>query len=328
MKKIKLGIRYPHGACSYYRSMGVFSKLHKLDANIDSTLIDKIDWHFIADADILYLERPQDGHFYNACKIAKDFNVKVWVDYDDDLFNIPSWNPAKPHYSKPEVKKEIKKCLKIADVVTVTTPALKRLYSKYNKNVHIVENAFNDYNYRLPNKVSKNKIVNWRGSNTHRGDLILYSHQMSALSEKYKEKWGWSFIGSDIWYIIEYMKSVFHVDEMSITKYWKYIKRVAPSIQISPLMLNQFNTGKSNISWIEGTYSRACHLGPHLTEFRKPGIETYKTPDEFGSKLDILINDEKLREQNFNASKEYIIDNLMLSDVNKKRIEIIEELAG
>lgn len=324
--RIKMGIRYPFGACSYYRSMGVFSKLHRLNNNIDVKLIDKIDWHYISDADILYLERPQDGDFYNACKIAKDFNVKVWIDYDDNLFDIPDWNPAKIHYEKKETRKNIEKCLKIADVVTVTTPALKTLYSKYNKNIHIIENAFNNYNYKLPEKASNNKIVNWRGSNTHRGDLILYSHQLATLSEKNKEKWGWSFIGSDIWYVTEYMKSVFQTDEMTIPKYWQYIKKVNPSIQYSPLVLNNFNSGKSNISWIEGVYSGACHLGPNLSEFRRPGIENYSTPDEFGQKLEMLINDEKLREQNFNESLEYIKENLLLSTINKKRIKIAEEL--
>ena len=40
------------------------------------------------------------------------------------------------------------------------------------------------------------------------------------------------------------------------------------------------------------------------------------------------MNDEKLRRNNFDLSLEYINENLLLSKVNRRRIEVIEKLAG
>jgi hypothetical protein len=312
--------------------MGPFMRLDRLDADIDVEHIDKIDWNYIADADILFLERPQDPDFVNICGIAKDCHVKLWVDFDDNLFDVPEWNPAYEHYKKKETIESIKKSLSLADVVSVTTPALVHVYKKYtDAKIVVVENAFNDYNFKLAEKVSQKKIINWRGSNTHRKDLILYSHAMSQLSEEHEKEWGWSFIGgqiaSDLWYITDFMKACFVIEEMSIPKYMKYISNVNPSIQISPLVMNNFNSSKSNISWIEGIYSGSCHVGPDLAEFRRPGIETYQTPRDFYDTLKRVMMDDKLREKNFNLSRDFIIDNLLLSNVNKKRVEIAREIA-
>jgi len=75
-------------------------------------------------------------------------------------------------------------------------------------------------------------------------------------------------------------------------------------------------------------YSGAVTIAPDMPEWRRPGITTYKTPDEFETKINELMSDEKLRCNNFDLSLEYINENLLLSKVNRKRIEVIEQLAG
>ena len=43
--------------------------------------------------DIFYLQRPRSIDLETAC-LAKKFGLKLVVDYDDDLFNVPVHNPA------------------------------------------------------------------------------------------------------------------------------------------------------------------------------------------------------------------------------------------
>ncbi len=40
----------------------------------------------------------------------------------------------------------------------------------------------------------------------------------------------------------------------------------------------------------------------------------------------MLMKDKKKRERNFKDSRKYIVDNLLLSNINRKRLEILEGL--
>jgi len=324
MIKIKVGVQYPHGACSYYRSMGPFSKLHKLNSKIDVQKIDEIEWHAIADTDILYLERPAGPEFLAACRIAKDFNVKLWVDYDDNLFDIPEYNPCHDTFNL-DVKKIIAQCVQLADIVTVATPELKNVYSNYNDNVVVIENAFNDYNFILPDEPSREEALLWRGSQTHRQDLLGVAEQVFKLAKEYPE-WGWCFVGNDLWYMTDGIDKHYNQKELPVLKYFKFIKNTNPAIQFVPLQFNRFNVGKSNIAWIEGTYAGATCIGPDLPEWKRPGLIRYRDAKEFYVNLDSLIKDGRKRKDNFELSKYYIMDNLYLSKINLKRITVIERL--
>jgi hypothetical protein len=327
---IKIGARYPFGACSYYRSYGVFPHLHRLDQSIRVEPITQIDWTYIAGADILYLERPQDPEYVSAMKLAKNFGVKTWVDYDDDLFSVPDYNPTKAFYGKKEVRQSIIKALETADVVTVATQSIKDVYSKYNSNIHVIPNAFNNYNLSLHDQPSKNKKIAWRGSQTHRGDIIPVTREIVKLSNEYKydffdkESWMWLFFAKDLWYVVDYMKpgSYRGFDEMQIQDYFKKLKNENPAIFVCPLEMNVFNASKSNCAWLEATFSGACCVAPVLPEFDKPGIEHYYTSGEFYDKVKMLINNPERRAANFQASLKYIQKNLLLSDVNHKRLDV------
>jgi hypothetical protein len=89
------------GACSFYRSMGVLPKLSKLDPQITVEPLDMRDWHDIVDTDIVFFERPSQSHVYTGMEQIKDFGLKVWLDFDDDLFNVPvkPFNPSGNHFN-------------------------------------------------------------------------------------------------------------------------------------------------------------------------------------------------------------------------------------
>jgi hypothetical protein len=315
----------PFSGVAYYRSIGTLSFLPKLNKKIQLKRPEQIAWNSLIDTDILYMERPQHHSDLTALEIAKDFNVKVWVDYDDFLHGIPEYNPTYKMYSKPEILERIEQAMTMANVVTVSTPFLKDFYSKFNQNIHVLENAHNDYKYPFKKIEQTELAINWRGSATHREDLLSVKENLVDLSHRHN--WGWTFIGNDTWYITDYMKNCYSFSEVDVATYNKFILDLRSAIQIVPLLFSDFNRAKSNIGWIEGTYAGSATIAPLLPEFEKPGVINYMDkPDSFGYYLEKAIKSKSFRKKKYNESYEYIHDNLLLSDLNKKRIEIVEGL--
>lgn len=333
--KIKICDPVPDGACCFYRSIGPLSKLSKLDPTISIEHMKNVAWHTISDADILFFERPQDQQYLEAIEMAKNFNIPVWIDFDDDLFSLEKDNPGYQYYSKEKTQNIISKCIKLADVVTVTTESIKDAFSHLNKNIVVIENALNNYNLPLKKIKNKFKVISWRGSNTHRKDLLSCSESMFKIAKAYEKEWSWVFIGGNasapLWYITDRIKQHFNLKECDIVTYHKFLRDLKSSIQIVPLIVNKFNMSKSNIAWIEGVFTGASALAPKgLPEFARPGITNYNPENEesFGYNLEKLMKDERLREKNYLTSFDYIQENLLLSTVNKKRLEVIESLRG
>ena len=162
----------PQGACSYYRSIGPFSKLNKINPNIKIKILDVVDWTILSNTDILFLARPDSKYFINMMDMAKDMNIPVWIDWDDNILEIPKSNPAYSHYSTKDVVESTKECLKKADFITVSTQHIKDSFLEYNENIMVIENAFNNYNYKFEKVNDQFDSIFWRGSNTHRSDLL------------------------------------------------------------------------------------------------------------------------------------------------------------
>lgn len=307
----------PHGACSFYRSHGVFPKL-----DIITKPAQDIGWQSLMDTDILFFERPDSKEHLKAGEIAKDLNVKLWVDFDDNLFCLPETNPNQAYYNSRSVQSTIIKNIMLADIITVATTALSAEMEYLEQNIEIVPNAFNDYNFDFEYNLSNNNIIIWRGSDTHRGDLMAYSKQIWDIAES--SKWNWEFIGRDLWFITDRIKRKNILPELNLPVYFRTIKTMNPAIYIVPLEFNNFNLSKSNCGWLEMTFAGAVTLAPNTPEWRKPGIINYDNPEHFQNKLELLMSDKSLRKINYEKSFEYIRDNLLLSIVNEKRAGIIE----
>jgi hypothetical protein len=321
--KIKICDVAPKSACSYYRGIGPFSKLHKLNNLIDVEFVENMNWNHLINCDILYLVRPVENNYIEVLKTAQDFGVKVWIDYDDCLPEIPADNPSYNYFTQEYILDNINYAIKNADIVSVSSEHIKQYFSKINPNIIVIENAFNDYNYKFEKKENNTKVISWRGSATHRNDLLSCKIEMVDVSTKFPE-WEWVFLGGDPWYISESINNSISIGELEIIKYNKIFSGINPAIHLIPLVESDFNKSKSNIAWIEATWTGAVCIAPnYLPEFKKPGILNYN--ENFGYLIEKAIKSKSFRQENYNQSFEYIHDNLLLSKINQKRIQIIEE---
>jgi len=314
-------------ACAYYRGLGVFSKLRLIAPGIHAENMVSVSWDKLANTDILFVLRPVENSSIKVMEWAKDFNIPVWIDFDDCLHEIMPDNPAYDYFHDDHRLENMIKSLSFADMITVSTKFLSEYYQKYmDKKIIVIPNAHNDYHYPFKKIENTVDFISWRGSTTHRQDLLSCAKGMFAIAEKYPQ-WAWSFVGNDIWFITDKIKNHFNQKEVDIINYYKYISDLHSAIHIVPLRDNLFNRSKSNISWIEGTYSGSAVIAPSFAEFEYPGILRYTQSEEsFSYCLEKLINSKAERQKRYLESYDYIKKFLLLSSVNNERINIVEKM--
>jgi glycosyltransferase involved in cell wall biosynthesis len=305
-------------ACSFYRGVEVFRN-HKYMIPTSS------NWATYLPAHIQYLLRPWNQFHVNVRQVAALSDVPNWTDYDDDFLSIPAHNPSLPGMVRQEqgYKGMVRSFIQAADQLTVSTEHLANLYSELNKNTTVIPNAFNDIRFKPEFVRSDAPVIMWRGSETHRKDVDTYKEEIESLGRELPDhKWiiyGDTKLGLGLEHAVYFAST-------DIIFYYRSLKSLAPSIFIVPLEFDDFNRSKSNIAWIEATYAGAVAVCPDLPEFRRPGVALYKTPAEFKSQVKALTESSEYRKELYNLSVEYIIGNLLLTDVNKKRDQIISKL--
>jgi hypothetical protein len=322
--KIKYCTTNPQSSNSFYRCGGVLPKLRRLDETISAELAAQIDWDVLIDTDILFLQNPFDDNYFMAAAMAKELKVKLWLDYEDNILDVPVTHPFYKFFSGYAFKKMTWDLMAMADVVTVPTEALKKRFDKHCKNVIVVENAFNDYNYDLPAKMSENKIIQWRGSDTHWHNLDAVKEQLWEVAENNPD-WVWNFMApdeKDVLHVLKGIPNSQYTPAVRWIDYMRYIRRLSPGIQIHPLEDNEFNRCKAGVAWIEGTYSGAAFaMSPYLAEYAQTMLGL------FDSLSEAIKVSAKERQDNFDFATGLIKNNLLLSEINKKRLKIAQELA-
>lgn len=327
----------PSDATSWYRAWGPFGALRKENPGINLvTGVNKFTWPVFQMTDIAFMQRPYSNSHVKIAKMAKENKNKLWVDYDDDLFSVPGDNPAFGIYNSEETQKNIATIIAMADVVTVSTMFLKRRLERLNENIVVVNNGINDFildDFDPKPFSDRPKFFNWRGSNTHQRDILSNSEAILNLEKKsWEKKWKWHWIGYNPWFLTEHFKNEGHAitsDPLDVMEYHHFIKKLQPTCQIVPLADNKFNRSKSNIAWLEATWSGAITIAPNWEEWRKPGVLTYSDVEGFGNQMELAMamNDGEL-ESMLKASRQEIAENYLLSKLNKIRENVISDLMG
>ena len=84
------------------------------------------------DADIVVFHRYWKADTLELMRGLQRQGVRVVVDLDDDIFNLPRSNPAWHEYHQPEFRAAAKKVLKTADGLFVSTADLSKKYAHYS----------------------------------------------------------------------------------------------------------------------------------------------------------------------------------------------------
>src|ERR1035437_2744530 len=108
-------------ATSFYRCAGPFSALRKTNPEIQFVYPSEMNWTYIKNSDVVFLQRPFNDEHVRVAELAKEMRVPLWIDYDDNLLELPADNPVQAIYNETKVQNNIRYMLAIADHVTVST---------------------------------------------------------------------------------------------------------------------------------------------------------------------------------------------------------------
>lgn len=322
---------HPNDATSFYRGVGPISRLQKDVPDLQCIFLSHVEYSSLAMCDAMFLQRPYQQSHLSALMLAKSQNVPIWLDYDDDLFSVAPDNPTFNQYGNRDTQERVRKCLEIADVVTVTTEHLRQQFLRFNKNIVVIPNAIDDYQFENRRPRPTSNVVLWRGGSTHQRDLMTVARQLVEVSRnpEHSAHWTFHFQGYNPWWITESMpaKNVRFAGSLSVIEYMEFMAELAPRIMIVPLMDNLFNRSKSNCSWIEGSYAGSAVIAPkQLPEFNRHGIINYSTPEEFAELLDAAMRGSLTLRECAEESWQVILKTATLSVVNPLRQSVLDSL--
>lgn len=292
---------------------------HKDFELIDISDTKVFDWTVFLSASVFVVQRPFAPEHAQIMQAAKNMGLRIIADYDDDLLDgaVDMFNPTHQLYKHNQ--NSLKSCLAIADEIWASTQSIKESYSKYCKNIHVIPNAHNDYQFKLKDKrpFSNNKKCLYRGGGSHQADVNSIADKLVEVVNTNKD-WIFTFMGDRFTYLEMKTGDNYHIIQgLSIMEYFRFLHNENPSVMIFPLCNSLFNRGKSSISFLEGTYAGAAFFGnKDLPEFNKDCILDIKN-------LGDQLNDTPLLEKSHKESWELIKDTLLLSKINKIREERI-----
>lgn len=315
MKKI-LYFEFFNGGSEFYRSSGVLPYIEHPDLTITKSTETNISWSTILHYDTIIIERPSSLQSLNLIKLAREMGIKVISDFDDDCLHIDNLNPMYETYVQE--KQNVIECIALSDEVWVSTEAIKSAFKLYNRNIWVVPNAHNNYLFPVKDKkeFTYNKKAMWRGGHSHLGDMYDI-----GVPEKIIEMvngnpdWTFQFIGQRFEFLERRCgDNYIAMGGASTVQFYKKMHNENPCLFFYPLADTLFNRSKSNIAWIESTYSGAAFFGNmKLPEFDKSGVLPLDD-------IEYLMKNADLQKYN-DISWEYIQENLLLSKVNELRKE-------
>lgn len=282
----------------------------------------------IGSYDVLIISRPHTkGHFF-AMEKAKEYGVKIIADYDDLIWEVPADNPSARSNEDENFQYNSIIMLSMADVVTVSTLELQtQIMDRFRKDSTVIRNALNEW-ITPPDlsgpRTPENEIrIAWRGSNTHKADLM--GARQAFRDYEYVRFKFFGYRPDEL--LKQYggnLSTLEHAHWMpSVKASFDAIRDWQPHYLICPLGNSTFNRCKSNIAWIEATAIGAVCIAPaYMKEFRVVPSIQYDTIAQLKDQL-YHVSCGMYGIDILEAARKELLTNYLLSVVNDKRVEIL-----
>lgn len=223
--------------------------------------------------------------------------TKTFYEIDDLLVDIPEWNFAHPYYITH--KDSIVRFLSDMDCIVTSTEPLKKVYSKYNKNVKVIPNHLPKFIWgEIPEKelqLDKKPRILWAGSQNHfaKPDSKVpggdFDDVLINFIKKTVDKYEWVFVGA-IPNELRGEKGIEHHGWMNIFNYPHNLKALKVDLAIAPLLNCSFNDCKSNIKALEYTATGIPAIYSKSYPYKNMTMVT-ETQEEMISKIEeTLLN--------------------------------------
>jgi len=315
------------GGCGYYRC--VVPAQYLIKNGITFKIETEYSYANIDKADIIVMQRQFKKDAIPWQIYAIEQGKKVVFECDDDIFNVPKWNPTYEHWS--EVKDSAIELMRHSHLVTVTNDALKRQFSKYNNNVVVLPNSIDfgvirqleekdlflqilelDRSFKrkpfLTSKIINEKErgavnIGWAGSFTHEKDLPILDEVMPYICKKNPNVIFYN-VGFICQSLIDRMRGLQlrMIEGVDTPKYMGLLKALRLDIGLAPIKRVVFNEGKSNLKSLEYLSVGAVPVATNFGHYAET-LENYTTgflcsddPAHWIKVIQKLIDQKALRE--------------------------------
>ena len=287
------------------------------------------NWTYYKKCEFAFISRPYRNYDYFFIKECQKYGLPIWIDIDDNLFAIPDDNDAYELFSSDDAQKYLIFALKSANHVTVATQKLKDfLWNRLQVQSQVIENALDDFWLTHKRPFQKNKNILWRGSKSHLADLLYYENELLEVISKNLDH-DWLFMGMNPFFLRRRFKDapIRWSRTMNFIDFIHEMIKFGPTFHFISMIDQEFNRTRSCNGWVENTLAGGVTFSPNWDEWEKPGIIHYSSPKNFSERfLQFIHFSEKELKSKHDISWEYIRDNLLLSKINQKRLEIINNL--
>jgi glycosyltransferase involved in cell wall biosynthesis len=199
---------------------------------------------------------------------------------DDDIWNIPPWNPSSKLVTRDLIESTTYFMHKSKKIIVSTEP-LARLINMPDKTIvlpNLIDKSY--FNMNLEKEEGPVKIV-WAGSVSHADDLEEIIEPMIKILEKYKEKvfaifWGYLPTGLSYFErepgfphanIVPKFPNLFYGEWFAGRVYYQKLMQLQTDIAIMPISDCQFNYSKSNLKYLEMSMSGAACIATKLPPY-------------------------------------------------------------
>lgn len=224
--------------------------------------------------------------------IRQQLHTPVVYELDDTIHHLHSFNPAYAYYFNPEKKAKIfemlEGCIRESDAMTVSTEYLKKVYSRFNKNIYVLPNCI-DYEVFADKNIRKHDHgdeiwIGWAGSVSHIPDLGDVADAVKKILQEFPQT-KLALGGFDGHYVTANGKTRYLWDgipyDRTVKIHWVNDMKNYPTllshfdIALAPLADVVFNRCKSNLKFLE--YA-ACGI-PVIASAVEPYAKTIKDGD-------------------------------------------------
>lgn len=266
---------YPadEGGCGFYRLIWPTVALTEQGADVQMVLPnDPVGWQVcgqfwtddrgrselldvvLPEADVVVLQRPLQDLYALAIPMLQAKGIKVVVEIDDDFDAISrrnvSWKFAQPSYSATVNRNHLRRACELADLVTVTTPALARRYAPHGR-VAIIPNHVPKRYLDVPRPGPRDDVwVGWSGSvETHPDDLQVCGSGVADAITATGARFGVVGTGKGVRQRLGLKDPVAAVGWVPIDRYPEAMAQF--DVGIVPLEPSAFNEAKSALKMLE-----------------------------------------------------------------------------
>jgi glycosyltransferase involved in cell wall biosynthesis len=291
----------------------------------------------VQQVDVAVVQRLGTENNIVAIRWMKSVGKKVVYDLDDNLWNLPHYNPAAHAPNFAAIKRLFTACIQECDYVVASTNALQAAIKnnvRIKKPVRVINNAVDfDLFCPLPRLDTGMVTVGWGGSMTHDKDISDVYALIPELLEK-NPRMRFESVGAEMDKNLAEHPRVRPRMAVPIAEYPSRLASWRWDVFLAPLVDNAFNRSKSNIKMLEAAalmkpilvspvapYSDFCKLDRDLEYLLCHTIKQWR------EKITHLVNDAEAR--HFYGMKLYAVarKHFDVVDMAKKWNDIFNEIS-